>query len=85
MFVHFERRTLPVLTTWMYAWQDKTVIDARDKLSKSFSNISTFRNQKIYIYTGLCRNLPLVPRPTEESLSTFVQCSDETWKLAIHP
>ena len=62
MFVHFERWTLPVLTTWMYAWQDKTVIDAHDKLLKSFSNISTFRNQKIYKYTGLYRNLPLEPR-----------------------
>ena len=50
MFVHFERWTLPVLTTWMYAWQDKTVIDAHDKLLKSFSNTSTFRNQYIYIY-----------------------------------
>ena len=62
MFVHFERWTLPVLTTWIYAWQDKTVIDAHDKLLKSFSNTSTFRNQYIYIYTGLCRNLPLEPR-----------------------
>ena len=62
MFVHFERWTLPVLTTWMYAWQDKTVIDAHDKLLKLFSNTSTFRNQYIYIYTGLCRNLPLEPR-----------------------
>ena len=39
MFVHFERRTLPVLTTWTCAWQDKTVIDARDKLLKSISNM----------------------------------------------
>ena len=54
MFVHFERWTLPVLTTWMYAWQDKTVIDAHDKLLKLFSNTSTFRNQYIYIYIQDC-------------------------------
>ena len=32
MFVHFERWTSPVLTTWMYAWQNRKVIDAHDKL-----------------------------------------------------
>ena len=84
MFVHFERWTLPVLTTWMYAWQDKTVIDAHDKLLKSFSNTSTFRNQYIYIYIYRIVS-KFATWATEESLSTFVQCSDETWKLAIHP
>ena len=84
MFVHFERWTLPVLTTWMYAWQDKTVIDAHDKLLKLFSNTSTFRNQYIYIYIYRIVS-KFATWATEESLSTFVQCSDETWKLAIHP
>ena len=52
----------------MYAWQNRTVIDAHDKLLIHF---------QILVH--------LEPEKKKKSIATFVQWSDETWQLALHP
>ena len=67
----------------MYAWQNRTVIDAHDKLLIHFQILVHLEPKKEKEKKD-CVEICKLSRK-DKSIATFVQWSDETWQLALHP